>query len=89
MPDHHALVALAALPTGRCGTIARLSGGTAFVGRLAGMGITVGADIRVLQNTGRGPLLIRVRETRLAIGRGEALRVLIRASEEAGLHART
>lgn len=84
MPDHQALVALAALPTGTCGTIAVLNGGTAFIGRLAGTGITVGAGVRVLQNTGRGPLLIHVRETRLAIGRGEALRVLIRASEKAG-----
>ena len=84
MPDHHAPVALVALPTGACGTVAALNGGTAFVGRLAGMGITVGADVRVLQNTGQGPLLIHVRETRLAIGRGEALRVLIRASGKAG-----
>jgi ferrous iron transport protein A len=85
--DHPALVVLAALPTGGRGTIAALSGGAAFVRRLAGMGLTVGADVQILQNKGRGPLLIHVRETRLAIGRGEALRVLVRGPGEAGLGA--
>jgi len=85
--DHSALVVLAALPTGGRGTIAGLSGGAAFVRRLAGMGLTVGAGVQILQNTGRGPLLIRVRETRLAIGRGEALRVLVRDPGDAGLGA--
>jgi ferrous iron transport protein A len=81
VPDQNALVPLATLPTGARGTVAVLEGGSGFVGRLAGMGITVGASVRILQNTRRGPLLIHVRDTRLAIGRREGLRVLVLVSE--------
>lgn len=79
--DSHAPLALAALPVGTCGTVTGLSGGPGFAGRLAGMGLTVGAEVQVLQNPGRGPVLVRVRETRLALGRGEATRVLVRPSD--------
>jgi ferrous iron transport protein A len=81
VPDRHAIVSLVALRTGSSGTVAVLNGGPSFVGRLAGMGITVGSTVRVLQNTGRGPLLVHARDTRLAIGRGEAMRVLVQISE--------
>ncbi|MDX1665295.1 MAG: FeoA family protein [Candidatus Promineifilaceae bacterium] len=39
--------------------------------RLAELGLTPGATLRVLQNKG-GPLLVSVRDSRLALGRGMA-----------------
>ena len=48
-----------------------------LAGRLAGMGLTVGSRVEVLQNRGHGPVLGRVRETRIGLGRGEAAKVLV------------
>ena len=35
------------------------------------------AGIEVLQNRRRGPVLVRVRETRIALGHGEAAKILV------------
>jgi len=42
------------------------------------MGFTPGIEVILLQNIGRGLLIARVRETRLALGRGEAEKILVR-----------
>jgi ferrous iron transport protein A len=60
--------------------VKELRGGREFAGRLAGMGISVGCQIEMLQNPDHGPLLVRVRDTRIALGRGEALKILVRES---------
>jgi Fe2+ transport system protein FeoA len=40
--------------------------------RLISLGFTPGVEIQVLQNNGHGPLVVNVRDTRVALGRGEA-----------------
>jgi len=55
-----------------------LAGGRGFVGRLAALGFTPGAEVTMVQNFGRGPVIVLVRDTRIALGRGEARKVLIR-----------
>lgn len=46
--------------------------------RLAALGVRPGARVRVLgHGPGRGPLLIEVDGTRLALGRGLARRILV------------
>jgi Fe2+ transport system protein FeoA len=62
--------------------VSELQGGRGFASRLAGMGISIGCQIEVLQNPARGPLLVRVRDTRIALGRGEASNILVRHSEK-------
>ena len=44
--------------------------------RLAAMGLTPGVEISVLQDNG-GPLLIAVRDSRVALGRGLANKVMV------------
>lgn len=68
---------LAELPAGSHALVQRLCGGRGLAGRLAGMGLTVGCRIEVLQNRRRGPVLVRVRETRIALGHGEAAKILV------------
>jgi ferrous iron transport protein A len=47
--------------------------------RLADLGLNVGLNVRVVQNSFAGPLILAVREdSRLAIGRGMAQRILVR-----------
>jgi ferrous iron transport protein A len=61
-------VSLSDLPTGVRGIVAI---------RLAGLGLTAGTEIFVLQNRGFGPMLARVRDTRIALGRSQAGLVIV------------
>ncbi len=63
--------------TGTRAVVDRLLGSRNFASRLAAMGLSVGAEIEVLQNRGKGPILILVRDTRIALGRREAMRILV------------
>ena len=73
----HGVVSLDRLSKGGTAVVRQLLGGSEVKGRLSAMGLAVGAPLVVLQNTGRGPLLVSVRNVRIALGRGEAMRVLV------------
>lgn len=68
---------LSEVRAGRCFLVRRLRGGKDFVSRMAALGFTEGAEVRVIQNYGHGPLITLVRGVRVALGRGEALKVLV------------
>jgi len=57
--------------------IVSLQGGRCFVSRLAALGFVPGAPINVVQNFGRGPLIVLVRQARVALGRGEAAHIVV------------
>jgi ferrous iron transport protein A len=57
--------------------IRTMCGGNHFLSRLASLGFTPGARLRVVQNFGNGPIIVSIRDTRVALGRGEATRVLV------------
>jgi Fe2+ transport system protein FeoA len=46
------------------------------------MGLVDGAQLEVLQNSGRGPVLVRVHNTRVALGHDEAMKVLVEEVEQ-------
>lgn len=69
------------LPEGASAVVRNLRGGAELKSRLAAMGLTEGVKLLVLQNTGRGPMLASVRDTRIALGRGEAIKVLVEKTE--------
>jgi len=68
---------LSELKTGKTAIIRGLRGGYGFRSRLAALGFTPGTKITMLQNLGRGPIIVALRDTRIALGRGEAKKVLI------------
>ena len=72
-----ALSTLDHLSVGATAVVRELDGGNEFSGRLAAMGLVLGAALQVMQNSGKGPMLVRARDTRLALGRGEAQRILV------------
>ncbi len=74
----HRIVSLSALHTGEHGEIVELAGGRSVLSRMTAMGFTPGAHVTIVQNYGRGPLIARVRDARVALGRGEACRVYVR-----------
>lgn len=72
------VVSLSELRSGEHGEVVDLAGGRCMLSRMTALGFTPGADVRVVQNFGRGPLIARVRDARIALGRGEADRVYVR-----------
>lgn len=68
---------LSALPAGKTATVAELQGGRGFTTRMAALGFTPGAEVTMIQNFGHGPVIVMVRGTRIALGRGEAEHVWI------------
>jgi ferrous iron transport protein A len=71
-------VDLGAVQTGESVHIQRLQGGHHVLSRLASLGFTPGARLRVVQNFGHGPIIVTVRDTRIALGRGEAVKILVK-----------
>jgi ferrous iron transport protein A len=71
------MMALDRLPPGTPAIVVALPRGRGAAGRLIAMGITVGAEIQNLQNRGRGPLIVGVHGVRLALGRGQAARIVV------------
>ena len=41
------------------------------------MGLRIGKSVEMLSNEGRGPILLKVDESRIAIGRGVAMRIMV------------
>lgn len=74
------LLSLADLQAGKRATVRELRAGRAVESRLASLGMTPGAALEVVQNYGRGPLIVTVRGTRIALGRGEAVKILVERS---------
>ena len=70
-------VPLSDVKEGRIVRIGRVCGGHAFQSRLMGLGIRRGADVEMLKNPGRGPCLVSIRHSRVALGRSMAEKVLV------------
>jgi ferrous iron transport protein A len=71
------LKSLADLTTNTHGIVHQLQGGKNFVSRMAALGFTVGAEVKVVQNYRQGPLIVLVRDTRVALGQGEAQKIWV------------
>lgn len=50
--------------------------------RVEDMGLRVGKVVEVLSNEGRGPLLLKIDESRIAMGRGMAMKIMVRRIEK-------
>jgi ferrous iron transport protein A len=68
-------VSLSAVRSGEWVRIQTMRGGRHFLSRLAALGFTPGARLRVVQNFGHGPIIVNLRDTRVALGRGEANKI--------------
>jgi len=71
------LATLSDLPVGTRGVVRQLYGGRGLIGRMVALGFAGGAEVTVIQNYGRGPVIVAVRDTRVALGRGEAARIRV------------
>lgn len=58
-------------------TVAEIRGGRGLVQRLADMGLTPGTKLKVINSQMPGPVLINLRGSRLALGHGVALKIMV------------
>ncbi len=69
---------LSTLSAGDKAVVVKLIGGHDMLSRMATLGFTPGAEVTVVQNFGHGPLIVSVRDARIALGRGEASKICVR-----------
>ena len=73
---------LSEIKTGDLVTLHSITVGRELTSRLTSLGLTPGAKVEVLQNFGRGPIIVNVRGTHVALGRGEARKLLVTESKQ-------
>ncbi|MBL3540249.1 FeoA family protein [Aminivibrio sp.] len=64
------------MPEGSEVTVARVAGGGEASKRLSELGLVPGVQVSVVRNGG-GPLLLKVGDSRFALGQGMALKVFV------------
>ena len=69
------------LEPGKQAIVRRLEGGRAVISRLAAMGFTPGASVKVIRNSEHDPLLVSLRGSRVALGREEAASIQVSFNE--------
>ncbi|NLW71798.1 MAG: hypothetical protein GXY37_02775 [Chloroflexi bacterium] len=70
------MIPLSMTATGELVQLVNILGGEEIKRRLAALGLTPGIKLCVVQNAG-GPLLISVRDSRIALGRGVAHKIMV------------
>jgi ferrous iron transport protein A len=68
---------LSSLEKDQTAVVSSLTGGQRFISRVSAIGFTPGTPVTMLQNLGRGPVLVYLRDTQVALGRGEAAKVQV------------
>jgi len=58
-------------------TLAHIDGGRGMRSRLYSMGLVPGAAFTLLSRSGGGPVMVKVKDSRLAIGRGMAQKIIV------------
>ncbi|MCD6583697.1 MAG: ferrous iron transport protein A [Candidatus Omnitrophica bacterium] len=70
------MIPLAMVEENKLVRIVRIAGGRGLVLKLMNMGINEGEIIKVLNNT-RGPILISLGNSRIALGRGASFKIFV------------
>lgn len=81
MPFITQKIPLVELARGEHGTLLAFTDERQVTNRLASLGFTPGAAVDMTQNYGRGPLIVTVRGTRVALGRGEAAHIMVQRAQ--------
>ncbi|HDN63224.1 MAG TPA: ferrous iron transport protein A [Candidatus Bathyarchaeota archaeon] len=70
-------IPLAFLPENKEARVIKVKGGRGLVRRLSELGFTPGARVKVLLSNSPGPVLVDVRGSRLGLGRGLLMRIIV------------
>lgn len=78
-----ALFPLSMTSIGETVCLESISGGEKINQHLTALGLTPGIEISIIQDSG-GPLLISVRDSRIALGRGMAQKIMVSQIKQSG-----
>ena len=70
-------IPISGLRAGESGVVRSYAGGRGMLGRCLSMGFTPGSPVRMIENYGRGPILVSVCDTEVALGREIAGRIMV------------
>ena len=70
-------VALGDLAPGEMAVVKGFQAGRGLVARCLALGFTPGTEVRMVQIVHSGPVIVLVRDTRVALGRGEAQKIIV------------
>jgi len=76
------MVPLGLLQLGDKAEVAEIKPGKHSCARIEDMGFRIGKTVEMLNSGGRGPLLVKIDESRLALGRGMAMKIMVRRKEK-------
>ncbi len=76
-------IPLSELTSGRTGIIGSCTGGRGMLGRCLSLGFTPGSAVKMIRNYKQGPLLVKVRDSEVALGRQIAEKILINMNKTA------
>lgn len=77
LPNNTKPISLSEMTAGDTGILLAYRGARLVNHRLVSLGFTPGVRVKMLQNWGRGPLIVAVRGGRIALGRGEATKIFV------------
>jgi DtxR family Mn-dependent transcriptional regulator len=70
-------ISIGNLANGESGVIKSYAGGLSMLGRCLSMGFTPGSLVKMLKNFGGGPVLVKIHDTDVALGRGIAEKIMV------------
>jgi DtxR family transcriptional regulator, Mn-dependent transcriptional regulator len=65
------------LETGQTGIVSMYAGKRGMLGRCLSMGFTPGSPIKMVENYHKGPVLVKIHDTSVAVGRGLAEKIMV------------
>jgi ferrous iron transport protein A len=65
------------LPEGAQASVVEVHGGRGLCRRLAEMGFNVGDKVRMIKNHRPGPVVVEVKDSRVALGRGVTMKIMV------------
>ncbi len=77
MKERNDGIPLAMLSENDGAIVVKLRGGRGLVRRLSELGFTYGTKVKVLKSGSPSPVLVDVRGSRIALGRGVAMKIIV------------
>ncbi len=75
------MIPLAIAPEGEILKIISVRGGRGVMQRLADLGLIPGTTIKIIKSMSNGPLLLEVKGSRIALGRGISMKLFVEVAQ--------
>jgi len=82
-PSSNGAAALESVPAGQTVRLVSVQAGHGLRQRLAALGLLANVRLKVLRNEGCGQIIVEVKGTRVALGRGMARRIFVKSQPAA------